>query len=485
MNAHVYDMRGEPMDAAPEVPANPEAEQALLGAILLNNAALQSVPFLDAEHFYEPMHREIFAAIQKRADGGLSSSPVTLKDHLPNERIGDMTTAQYLTRLAVEAVSIAHARDFGLTILSLHGRRLGIARCEDLRKRFTSTDEGLLDIVGDMEDEAAAIRALAPQMDTRSSISGYLDGLLQRLSDRARSEAAVIPFPLPEIGTVLQEDGWEPGNLYGLVAASGEGKTSLVLQIVRAAAEAGHPVLIMSFDQTGEQVSMQMLSQAVGISLGAMRRRGGMNEKEWGMVDDEATRLRKLPIEVKALRQEKIGKIGSIARTFAKAWSKRTDKAPLIILDHNRKVTPDRPNDHEGRIAASVNGYGKALAREIGAAVLYLCQRNGGGLRRDVPRPIAADLFGGEQSREDFDAILTLYRAEKWRTERMKVAGTPAEREKIHLRFLVGGEEPEGLAELGAIKVRYGRDDVTEIVKWEGRFTRYASRRGASQELAF
>lgn len=468
---------GEPMhDDGASV--NLPAEEAILGALLTNNLALSAIPFLEAEHFAHPLNQEIFAAIQAKSDANRVADPVTLMRQFRDRTIGEMSGGQYMASLVSNSLPAAMARDYAICVLEAYAIRRAVEAADDFSQKLLTKrpDQMVTEIVAELEDELTCIRGLAPKGDSRTSISAYLDGFLAKLSDQDKAARVTIPFPLPEIGTILQEDGFEPGNLYGLVAASGEGKTSLTLQIMRAAAEAGHPVLLMSFDQTGEQVARQMASQATGIGLGQMRRKGGMGDAEWSMIDREQHKLRTLPLEIKKLRQEKIGRICGQAQSFAKRWSTRTDKAPLIILDHNRKVTPDRPNDHEGRIAASINGAGKALAEEIGAAVLFLCQRNGGGLKRDVPRPIAADLFGGESAREDFDAILYLYRAEHWQNEKLKVAGSASEEDKIRARFRIGGEDPEGKAELGALKVRYGRSDVREIVNWIGRYTRYETR---------
>jgi replicative DNA helicase len=474
---------------------NIDAEQCVIAAVMANNATLGArLSFLEPEHFSEEIHQKIFSVIQGLIDRGRTATPLTIPPFLDDRYQmlpGDMPISEYLANLFHMGVMPGDVRDMGLIVLENYACRKGAAACYDGADAFLhrSANKQVTDITGDLEDELASIRALAPRGDVRSAIGAGVDGVMDKLANHAKASASVIPFPLPEIGTILQEDGWEPGNLYGLVASSGEGKSSLMLQIIRAAADAGHPVLLLSFDQNLEQVARQMLSQAAGISLGAMRRKGGINDFEAKLILEQADKVRKLPLEVIRLKQEKIGRIAGQAQAFAKRWKQRTRPdgtpwgAPMIVLDHNRKVTPDDPKAHEGRIAGAVNGAGKALAEEIGGAVLFLNQRNSNGMKRDVPRPIAADLFGGEQSREDYDSILYLYRAEKWRDEKLKVAGSSSEEDKIRARFRYGSREPENLAELGAIKVRYGQDNVREIVAWEGRFTRYLSERETVEEL--
>src|SRR5690606_31484478 len=105
-------------------PHNVEAEQALLGAILVNNEAFYRVSdFLVPEHFYEPVHREIYEVISKVIRAGRAATPITLKTHLPENLIADVTMPQYLARLAAEATTVLNAADYGQSIYDLAIRR--------------------------------------------------------------------------------------------------------------------------------------------------------------------------------------------------------------------------------------------------------------------------------------------------------------------------------------------------------------------------
>ena len=133
------------------------------------------------------------------------------------------------------------------------------------------------------------------------------------------------------------------------------------------------------------------------------------------------------------------------------------------------------------------------MAEELGAAVLFLNQRNGKGMGRKVPRPIAEDLYGGESSKEDYDAIMYIYRPERWRDEQLSIARDQADADDINKRFMLRKSfndtprDPENMAEIGTLKVRYGRTGIKEFVRFEGQFTRYESERDsrAGAELPF
>ena len=105
-------------------PQNVEAEQALLGAILVNNEAFYRVSdFLLAEHFYEPIHRDIYEVIAKIIRAGKIATPVTVKTFLPENLLADVTMPQYLARVAAEATTIINAADYGQTVYDLAIRR--------------------------------------------------------------------------------------------------------------------------------------------------------------------------------------------------------------------------------------------------------------------------------------------------------------------------------------------------------------------------
>src|SRR5690606_38056753 len=117
-----------------EAPHNIEAEQALLGAILVNNDAFYRVSdFLKSTHFYEPLHKKIYEVAGDLIRMGKMANPVTLKTFLPaNEKVGELTVAQYLARLAAEAVTIINAGDYGRAIYDLAIRRALITVGEDM-----------------------------------------------------------------------------------------------------------------------------------------------------------------------------------------------------------------------------------------------------------------------------------------------------------------------------------------------------------------
>jgi len=252
---------------------------------------------------------------------------------------------------------------------------------------------------------------------------------------------------------------------------AGEGKTSLVIQIIYHALVEGHPVLFLSYDQSAYQCVRQMIAQVHGISVKQQDEPNRlMSDKERETCVRFATWMDGKPLDIIRCQREGVDRLTAYARRFIK--KRANGKTPLIVLDHIGKVKPRDPKLSADRISGEVTVELKALADETRSAFLVLNQRNSFGTRRDNPRPIAADLYGGEGAKADYDACLYLYRAEKYKAERVATAASDSDWKKINKVF---GSEIEGIAEIGSIKCRFGDPNVKEMLKFEAQYTRYVS----------
>jgi replicative DNA helicase len=472
LNAHDPNLRRE-------VPANIEAEQALLGAILVNNAAYDRVAsFLEPQHFNEKLHRKIYEVAGELIRMGRGVTPITIKSFLPeNEKIGtDLTVAQYLVKLAAESVTIINARDYGLAVHEMWIRREAILAAEDVASIAYDLppDHDVLAELAPMEEKLAALRAERVRTDGRKSAGqAYLEEMQAAYK---RGEVRGVPIALPEIGEVISEPCFEAGNLYGLLSSSGEGKTSLTLQLISHALRAGHPVQFLSYDQSRVQCVRQMVAQEHGIEARRQRNPKLLSEREWETCVDFANWLDAQPFEVVKCTDHGAAQLVGFARTFLKRHG--NGKVPFIVVDHIGSVKPDDRRADEGTKAKDINKVFKAGAETTDGAWLILNQRNSYGMRRDNPRPISADLFGGDPAKQAYDAILYLYRQEKFKAEREAVAASDADWKKIHKVF---GSEVAGVAEIGAVKVRFGSPNIRKLVRFEDRFTRYVSEQRSDQ----
>lgn len=471
MNMHM------PMERV--IPHNIEAEQALLGAILTSNDALFNVAeFLLPEHFYDPAHQAIYEVCQTMIQSGRSVSPITIKSYLPetiDARIDGqhVTTMQYLARLAAAAYPASAARDLGVAVHEMWIRRRAIAACDELVSAALemSPEKDILGEVSKFEEEVARLRGERVRLDARGSISeSYINSLSAAYQ---RGEVAGVPIALDEVAKVISEPCFEAGNLYGLLSSSGEGKTSLTVQLMLHALKRGHPVCFLSYDQSSDQIVRQMIAQEHEIEARRQRDAKYLSEKEFETCLKFGYWLKTQPLEIIKCSNESAPQLVGYARTFVRRFGR--DPVPLVVVDHIGVVRPEDRRADEGTKAKGIGQILKAGAEMTGASWLVLNQRNTFGMKRDNPRPISSDLFGGDPAKTPFDAIFYLYRFLKFYEERLAIASTDSDRKKIEQVFPSAVREGEDIAEIGAIKVRFGPPNIRETMKFNARFTRYES----------
>lgn len=485
MNHYARDIRAARPDASQRtIPHDIQIEQAVLGAILMNNEVYHAVAgILTPDCFYEQLHQHIYETVSEAIGAGKKANPFTLREFMPVEQVGDMTAAQYLVQLASAGVGFTSPVEEAKLLRDLSTRRKLIAVGEDIVS--LGYDAGPADTGATLLAEAQACLFDVDAGSEDSPLLTVASEIDRMMSGDKIVARPTVPFPLPQLEEVMGGK-MEAGNLYGMLSGSGEGKTSMVLQIIRYAAELGHPVLFLSYDQLWDQCLLQMTSQRLGIESHRLKDDSLLQtkerEKKWEAIAD----LRNLPMAYKKCSGRRDGstQIASYARRFLTTYAPRFDKTPLIVLDHVRKVKPRNERDHEGRISAEVNGVCKDIASEFDAVWLNLNQRSSAGAKRKNPRPIDADLFGGEMAREDYDGMFYLYRAWKYRKAQLAIAADEREEREIEDRFARERWE-EDQAELGALKVRFGDPSVRRKIRFEARYTRYVSMRDEGDPALF
>lgn len=470
MNAHDASLHRE-------APNNIPVEQALIGSILNSQGVYDRVSsFLEPQHFYEPLHRKMFEVAADLIRAGKKVDPILILPFLPaKDKINDITVQQYVMRLAANAVSNTNVRDWGLAIHDMWIRRQAI-----------STGQALTDLAYDLPPEAdplaqfepfeAKLATLRAERVRNESRKGNGQLYLEEMeAAKQRRDIRGVPICLEEIKTVLSEPCFEAGNLYGLLSSSSEGKTSLMLQIALHALQHGHPVQIQSYDQSGKQFVRQMVAQQFDIE--ARRQRfGDLGDKEWKSASDFARWIDAQPFEVVKCTTQGAAQLVGQARTFQKRHVR--DKEALYIVDHIGSVEPEDRRADEGTKAKGINKIFKAGAEMTDAPWLILNQRSSFGMKRDNPRPILSDIYGGEAAKQAYDSILYLYRFKKFYEERKAIASSDADWKKINKVFpedvRTGAKD---IAELGGLKIRFGNPNITDTVDFVARYTRYVSNR--------
>lgn len=451
-----------------------KAAEKFFACVLADNNVMADCG-LDAEDFAEELHRRIFREALKLFQSQQHINAVSLKPGVPKGLPGlQGTPAEYLTALQMMGSnpSVKYELEPALQIIKGVALARGLAEDAKMATEIASEGHSLLTLDEEIEALEQRLRERRTRLSALKAGVSAADAYLASFNASAQRDGVVgVPIAMPEIAKVLSEPVFEAGNLYGLLSSSGEGKTSLTMQIILHAIKNGHPVQFQSYDQSAAQCVRQMIAQEKGIDLKQQREPNErMSQHERDACVNFALWLKQQPLEIVKCKREGVSQLVAYGRRFAKRYA--NGKSPLIVIDHIGKVKPKDPKLSADRISGDVTVELKALAEEIDGAVLILNQRNGLGDKRDNPRPIAADLYGGTGARADYDAIMYLYRAEKYKAEREKIAASDSDWKKINKVF---GSDVAGVAEIGVIKSRFGDPTITETLRFEARFTRYVS----------
>lgn len=475
---------------ANDLPNNIEAEQALLGAVMVNNAAYDAIEGLEGEDFFEPIHRQIWLLIGEMTKQGRPCNPITLKPYLrADDKVGDLTVTQYLVRLCGEAISVINAPDFAKAIIEAAALRRVISLARGLEDTMKAKDP-TMQIGKEIDWYSGQLDAVRERVDLGSSTQALEKSTYANSLNRTTAIVSSAPQPFNEIKAVLSEDGWDEGNLYGLVAASGEGKTSLTIHFQLHAVERGHPVLFLSFDQSELQTKMQMVQQRLAISARRQkehrRDKPALSHKELEQCFEFDDWLNRHHYYFHSCQDENVNELIPIIRRWRKRLPKDC-KTPMVFLDHIQAVTPlDRRVDAGTQVKMTTRPL-KAMAKKLGISILILNQRNSDGGKRPNPKPKLADMYGGEGAKQDYDAILALYRPYHWHKEidfDAMPSSTQAD-EKARFRamrpFMRKNRDGalhlanESYAEIVPLKVRFGRADVVRELRFIGDQTKFES----------
>ena len=478
-----------------EMPNNIEAEQALIGAALVNNQAYHVVSaYLIPEDFYEPIHQKIWKAIADITLTDRVANPVTVKARLKDIDIGDMKLSDYLGILSGAAVNIINAPDYASVVHDLSLRRSMIVIGEEMVTNAYDAEysEPIQGQIEEVEQRIFELSAAHREQSGSGRFAGttMLTQYLEHVTpDPQRRTMHGVPIGLPELATVLSERVFEPTNVYGMISSSGEGKTSLVLVLIRHAVAKGNPVLFLSYDQSGTQIVSQMVAQELGIET-RIQRAGNMTEKQIDRAADYVRKLAGAPFEVKDCDSSKDTpkRLARYVKEFIRKNS--NGKTPLVVIDHAGTIRPEREDasSDQGTKARNAIQELKACAKSTKAAILVLMQRSSEGMKRFNPRPTKSDVYGGQSAVQPYDGIFYLYRGEFHLEEQKKTAKDEKEQLAIESRFLQQyGPDIEGTAELGAVKVRFGTNSQRRKVRFIPEFTLYESmyRPGYDQEAMF
>jgi replicative DNA helicase len=477
-------------DALPfrAAPHNLEAEQALLGAILVNNEAHDRVSsFLEPHHFYDPLHQQIFETASKLIASGKQATPITLKTFFETAEPIDagLTVPQYLGRLAANAVTIINARDYGRTIHDLATRRGLIVIGEDV---VNAAYDSPVDFPPKEQIEEAETRLFA-LAETDKYGQGFLNfntaltHAIEMANNAYQREGGLsgIASGLKDLDGKM--GGLQPSDLIIIAGRPAMGKSSLATNIAFNVARArarslgqrpelkaddpshdGAVVGIFSLEMSAEQLATRILSEQTGIPSEKIRR-GMIDEGDFKRLVEVSQEMASLSLFIDQTGGITIGQLAARARRL-----KRQHGLGLVVVDYLQLLAGSARRANEGRVqeVGEITTGLKALAKELNVPILALSQLSRAVENREDKRPQLADLRESGSIEQDADVVMFVYR-EEYYVERLKPQeGTLEFQDWMAKMSLVSGK-----AEVIIGKQRHGPTGTVQL-QFEASVTRFS-----------
>jgi len=463
-------------------PHNVEAEQALLGAILVNNDAFDRVSdFLRAEHFSEELHRRIFEITAQLIRAGKLASPVTLKTFLGEHDLGGITLPQYLARLAAEATTIINAEDYGRTIYDLATRRSLIGIGEDIvNVAYDSPVDS--SPRAQIEEAERRLYEIAEQGRYDGGFQKFSDALTHAIDMAARAyeregKLSGVSTGLSDLDSKM--GGLQQSDLIVLAGRPGMGKTALATNIAFNVARAyeyevkpdgshvaknGGIVGFFSLEMSSDQLATRIIAEQSGVPSYKIRR-GDIQDHEFHKISEAARDMQAVPFFI-----DHTGGI-SIAQLTARARRlKRQKGLDVLVVDYLQLLSGSKSKgDNRVQELTEITTGLKALAKELNAPIIALSQLSRQVENRDDKRPQLSDLRESGSIEQDADVVIFVYREEYYLKNREPRPGT-----EEHITWMADMERAHGRAEVIIAKQRHGPTGTVDVA-FEGEFTRFSN----------
>lgn len=463
-------------------PNNLDAEQALLGAILVNNDAYYRVSdFLDPAHFFEDLHRRVYEVATSLIKAGKVATPTTMKTFLGDQDLGGVTVSQYLARLAAEATTVINAEDYGRAVYDLAIRRNLIGIGEDLVN--VAYDAPVETSPRDQIEEAE--RRLYELAET-----GRYDGGFQRFSDALTNaiDMAAAAYKregkLSGVSTGLIDldrslGGLQASDLVILAGRPAMGKTSLVTNIAFNIAKTyegekqpdgsiktinGGIVGFFSLEMSAEQLATRIIAEQSGVASYKIRR-GDLREDDFYKITEAARQMQSIPFYIDQTGGISIAQLAARARRL-----KRQRGLDVLVVDYLQLLSASaKKGENRVQELTEITTGLKALAKELSVPIVALSQLSRQVESRDDKRPQLSDLRESGSIEQDADVVMFVYREEYYLKNKEPKPGT-----EEYFKWQAEMDQVHGKAEVIIGKQRHGPTGTVQLA-FQADITRFTN----------
>ena len=455
-----------------ELPNNIEAEQSVIGSILVSNDIFDDIsPIINYTKFYDPIHQKIFLAIENLISKGMLANPITLKNYFENDKnLIELEGHEYLVKITKFSTSLRQAIEYAKIIYDMHVRRELIKISETTIDNASNKN---IDLPGEkiIEDSEKLLFDLAERGSFSKSFIKF-DAALNQTIEMA-SKAFKSTEGIVGVTTGLTDLDDRLGGLHNqdLIIIGGRpsmGKTALATNIAFYAAKniqdkgLKSSVAFFSLEMSSEQLSTRILSEQSRIKSNDIRR-GKISEEQFDKFIETSKNISELPLYIDETPAISIAAISNRARRI-----KRLFGCELVVVDYIQlmRATNIRSEGRVQEISEITQGL-KALAKELNVPVLAVSQLSRAVEQRDDKKPQLSDLRESGSIEQDADVVMFVYR-EAYYLERKEPRPATVE----HAEWQNKMNEISILAEIMISKQRHGPTGNIKV-EFESMFTKF------------
>ncbi len=452
-----------------EMPNNIEAEQSVIGSVLLTNEIFDEVSLvLSSKNFYDPIHRKIFEALEKLIYGGLLANPITLKNYFENEK-DDLNIPEYLVKITKFSTSSRQALEYSKLIFDLYVKR------ELIKISGEVIDQAKLNEIGSdgqkiIENYEKYLFDLAEKGSFSSSLIKFDEAMRQTIemaSNAYKNEEGIVGVPTGLRDLDDRLGGLHKSDLVIIAGRPSMGKTALATNIAFNAAkkiqEIGEKssVAFFSLEMSSEQLSTRILAEQSRIKSNDIRR-GKISEEQFDKFIETSKDISELPLYIDETPAITIAALSNRARRI-----KRLYGLNLVVIDYIQLMRGANQNNGRVQEISEITQGLKALAKELAVPVVALSQLSRAVEQRDDKKPQLSDLRESGSIEQDADVVMFVYR------EAYYLQGKePRPATVEHAEWQAKMNEVSHLAELIIQKQRHGPTGNV-MLEFEAMFTKF------------
>ena len=452
-------------------PSNLEAEQALLGSILVNNDIIDEVStIINSTSFYDPAHTKIYEVVETLNNKGMIANPITLKNFFEKDNMLDeVGGTEYLVKLTRFSGSTKQAIDYAKVIHEMYLRRELVLISDKLSFDTLNTkEENAENIIESTEKSLFDLAERGSFSQSFLKFNKALDQTIEMATLAMKNDRGIVGVPTGLTDLDEKLGGLHKSDLVILAGRPSMGKTALATNIAYHAAQTlmsrqeKSSVAFFSLEMSSEQLSTRILSEQAKIKSDDIRR-GKVTEEEINRYIETSRNIYNLPLFIDETPAITIATLCNRARRI-----KRLFGVSLIVVDYIQLMrSSSQRNDGRVQEISEITQGLKALAKELGVPVLALSQLSRAVEQRDDKQPQLADLRESGSIEQDADVVMFVYREAYYLERKQPKLGSIE-----HAEWQSKKNDVNGLADIILGKQRHGPTGTVKV-EFEGIYTKF------------